>query len=162
MRFRVLVGTSVIGAAVLLAGSAVAVAASVKTTPFKGSYAGRAIVRATGDTATLSATGVGTGTLIGKGKLTGTGIGANQTPCPVFSGKGTMTGTKGNLNFTVKPGATSCSGASASDPSVLKGTVTVVGGTGIFKKAKGTLTLGGTYTRATGKYAAIFTGKLTM
>jgi hypothetical protein len=162
MRFRVLVAVSVIGAAVLMAGSAIATAASAATTPFKGSYAGRAIVRATGDTAVLSASGVGTGTVIGKGTLTGTGIGANQEPCPVFSGKGTLTGKTGKINFTVKQGATSCPGASESDPNVLKGTVTVVGGTGAFKKAKGTLKLGGTYSRATGKYAVTFTGKITM
>jgi hypothetical protein len=162
MKFRVLVATSIVGGAVLLAGSAVATAASAKTVPFKGSYAGRAIVRASGDTAALSATGVGTGTVIGKGTLTGTGIGANQEPCPVFSGKGTMTGKTGRINFTVMQGATSCPGASDSDPNVLKGTVKVVGGTGVFKTAKGTLTLGGTYSRATGKYAATFSGKLTM
>jgi hypothetical protein len=162
MKVRVLVATGVIGAAVLLAGSAVATAASAKTVPFKGSYAGRAIVRATGDTAALSATGVGTGTVIGKGTLTGTGIGANQQPCPLFSGKGTLTGKTGRINFTVLQGATSCPGAAESDPNVLKGTVKVVGGTGVFKTAKGTLTLGGTYSRATGTYAVTFSGKLTM
>jgi hypothetical protein len=158
MRFRVLVATALVGASVLV-GSALATAATV---PFKASYAGRVIVQANGDTATLSATGAGTGTIIKASKLVAKGIGINQQPCPMFSGTGTLTGVGGTIKFKVAPGGTACPGASESDPYTLKGTVTVTGGSGKFVKAKGTLVLGGTYSRSTGKYAATFKGKLSM
>jgi hypothetical protein len=168
MRFRVVaaVAIGVVGATALLAGTAVAgTSASAKVVAFKGSYAGRAIVRTTGsDSANLSATGKGTGTLLGASALVGTGVGLQSDPCPVFSGKGTLTATKGGakIYFTVAPGATSCAGATESDPNALKGTAKVTGGTGAFKKARGTLKLGGTYSRATGKYAMTLAGPLTV
>lgn len=157
MRVRVLVATGVLGATALLAASA-----SAATVPFKASYAGRAIVQASGETATISATGAGTGSVIKASKLAGKGVGANQDPCPLFSGTGTMTGKGGIIKFRVQQGASACPGASETDPNTLKGTVVVIGGTGVFKKAKGTLALGGTYSRATGKFVATFSGKLSM
>ena len=168
MRFRVVaaVAVGVVAATALLAGTAAAAtSASAKVVAFKGSYAGRAIVRTTGsDSANLSATGKGTGTLIGASALIGTGVGLNSEPCPVFSGKGTLTATKGGakIYFTVSPGATSCAGATEADPSALKGVAKVAGGTGIFKKARGTLKLAGTYSRATGKYTMTLAGPLTV
>ena len=168
MRFRVVaaVAVGVVAATALLAGTAAAAtSASAKVVAFKGSYAGRAIVRTTGsDSANLSAAGKGTGTLIGASALVGTGLGLNSEPCPVFSGKGTLTATKGGakIYFTVSPGATSCAGATEADPNALKGVVKVAGGTGIFKKARGTLKLAGTYSRATGKYTMTLAGPLTV
>jgi len=168
MRFRVVATAAVgiVGAAALLAGSAVAsTSASAKVVAFKGAYAGRAIVRTTGnDSANLSATGKGTGTLIGASALVGTGVGLNSEPCPIFAGKGTLTATKGGakIYFTVAQGATSCPGATEDDPNALKGTAKVIGGTGVFKKARGTLKLTGTYSRATGKYAMTLAGPLTV
>jgi len=168
MRFRVAAAAAVgiVGAAALLTSSAAAgTSASTKVVAFKGSYAGRAIVRTTGsDSANLSAAGKGTGTLIGASALVGTGVGLNSDPCPLFSGKGTLTATKGGakIYFTVAQGATSCPGATENDPSALKGTAKVTGGTGAFSKARGTLKLAGTYSRATGKYAMTLAGPLTV
>ena len=167
MRFRIAAAVvGIVGVSALLTGTGLAgTSTSAKLVAFKGSYAGRAIVRTTGsDSANLAATGKGTGTLIGASTLVGTGVGLNSEPCPVFSGKGTLTAAKGGakIYFTVAPGATSCAGATESDPSALKGTAKVTGGTGVFKKARGMLKLTGTYSRATGKYAMTLAGPLTV
>jgi len=167
MSFRITAAVAVVvPIAALLTGTGMAgTSASAKVVAFKGSYEGRAIVRTTGsDSANLSATGKGTGTLIGASALVGTGVGLNSEPCPIFSGKGTLTATKGGakIYFTMVPGATSCPGATESDPNALKGTAKVTGGTGMFKKARGTLKLTGTYSRATGKYAMKLAGPLTV
>ena len=135
---------------------------SVKIVPFTAKYAGTATAKVTDGVADIAANGVGTGKPIGKGKITGKGKGnSNQQPCVPFTGPGSMTGTKGNINFVVLPGSTGCgdeegqSSASPAGPRCLKGTK-------IFKKAKGTLKFTGVYDRGQGTFSIKFTGKLTV
>lgn len=150
-------------AGVLAGASPAATGASSKTSPFTASYAGRAIVRTTGEsTAAISANGTGKGNVVGASKLVGTGVGIQGDPCASFSGKGTITTKTGKLNIVVPTGAKACPGATDENQNALTGTVKVAGGTGTFKKAKGTLKLTGNYDRGTGKFTVSFKGAISM
>ena len=62
--------------------------------PFTAKYSGKAVVNTTDTIATITANGVGKGSVIGAGKVSGKGK-ANTAvrPCVPFTGLGTMTGT---------------------------------------------------------------------
>ena len=70
--------------------------ASTKTIPFTAKYSGKAVVNSADTIATITASGVGKGSPIGPGKVSGKGK-ANTAvrPCVPFTGLGTMTGTGG-------------------------------------------------------------------
>ena len=145
------------------AASAGAVAGKTKIVSFTAKYAGTATVLVNDNVANISANGVGTGTLIGKSKITGKGIGdASQQPCVPFTGPGSMTNSKGTkLNFKVLPGSTGC-GDEAGQVFSVVGRAKVLGGTKVFKKAKGNLKLTGVYDRGQGTFSVKFAGKLTV
>lgn len=158
-------------AAVLLVGAATAASApkatsspavaSVKAT-FSGSYAGKAIVSATSDTAaSINAKGAGKSNVLGASTLTGLGVGFQGTPCNSFSGKGTIKGKLGQLNFTVAPGAKACPSTSDSNQNAITATAKVTGGTLKFKKAKGLLKITGNYDRGKGTFTSTLKGALT-
>ena len=90
------------GPAALVAALAVASTSSAlapKKIPFTGSYSGQASTLVDGQTATISATGTGKGTLIGAGQIIGQGTGdASQQPCVPFAGAGKLTGTAGKTD----------------------------------------------------------------
>jgi hypothetical protein len=158
---RLAAATAVVALITAMAGTALAGAVgNVKVTLFKATYAGQAVVKKTDNLLDISATGVGTGTVIGKGKITGIGKGdASVTPCVPWTGKGTMSSAKAKLLFKVNPGATGC--GSEEDPLVsIVGRATITKGTGKFLKARGTLKLTGTYNQDTGKFSIKFNGRI--
>jgi hypothetical protein len=152
-------------AAALVAGVALAgTTGQTKIVPFTAQYAGTAVVKVTDNVADIAATGTGTGTLIGKSKITGKGTGdTTQQPCVPFTGPGTMAATIGTtkLLFKVAPGSTGC-GDEDGQVFSITGRATVVKGTGKLAKAKGSLKLTGVYDRGKGTFAVKFTGKLTI
>ena len=135
-------------------------ASDAKIVPFTAKYAGTATVKITDGIADIAANGVGAGTPIGKSKITGKGKGdSTQQPCVPFTGPGSMTGIKGNINFLVLPGASGCGDEEGNVFSV-SGRAKVVKGTKVFKTAKGTLKFTGVYDRGQGTFSIKFTGKL--
>lgn len=158
------VSALVLAVALALAGTALAgTVASSKKSPFTASYAGRAVVRATGDTtADLSVRGAGTGNVVGKSTITGVGKGFQGDPCSAFTGTGSIVSKLGRLNFTLNPGAKACPSADNPDVSAITASVKITGGTAKLKTARGTLKLTGTYDRGTGKFASTFKGVISM
>jgi hypothetical protein len=151
-----------LAAAMLVAGSALAASTAVaKTIPFTAKYTGTAVTKVTDNVADISATGAGKGTIIGAGKLTGTGKGdASQQPCVPFGGTGKMTGVAGTtISFKVLQTSKGC-GDEAGQVFSLSGKATVVKATGKLAKAKGTLRFTGTYDRGAGTFSVKFTGSL--
>jgi hypothetical protein len=154
--------TSLVAVAALgLAAVTVAAAHPAKTITFSAKYAGQASTSVDGQTATISANGTGTGTLIGAGKITGTGTGdASQQPCVPFGGLGKMTGTAGTtISFKVITGSQGC-GDEGGHVFTLKGYATVLKATGKLAKAKGQLKFTGVYDRDGGTFSVKFTGLL--
>ncbi len=153
-----------VGVAALAVGTAFAAAPKPKTVAFKGSYAGTVTEKVNGQAVTALANGKGVGTAIGKGALTGivSATTANP-PCSPLNGPGTLAGPKGKLKVTVVPATSHGCAASEEDQNNISvsGNVKVIGGTLLFRKAKGTLHFSGTYDRKGGTFAIKLTGKLT-
>lgn len=147
-------------AATLAAGSALAVP---KPVPFKASFTGKAVVKTSDASADITATGLGTSTLIGKGKskLAGKGVGSQADPCPLFGGTASITGPTGlKLNFKIAPATgNACTDEEAQQFSLV-GRATIVGGTGKYRLAKGTFKFTGSFNRGTGAFSVKFTGTL--
>lgn len=141
-----------------------AFAAAQKKITFSGSYKGTVTEKVDGSNVTASAGGSGKGTVIGSGKLAGVVHATTSTssPCAPFNGPGTVSGPKGKLKLTVTTGSRGCA-ASEDDQSniTLSGTAKVNGGTGTFKKAKGSLHFSGHYDRKGGSFNVKLTGPLT-
>ena len=141
-----------------------AFAAAQKKINFSGSYKGTVTEKVDGNTVNARAAGTGTGTVIGKGSLAGsvTATTSADQPCAPFNGPGTLTGKKGKLKVTVATGSRGCA-ASQDEPNdiTVSGTAKVTGGTGIFKKAKGSLHFSGHYDRKGGSFNVKLTGPLT-
>ncbi len=154
--------TSLVTVAVAaLAAATAASALPVKTVPFTAKYSGQASTKVDNNIADISATGTGTGTLIGAGKITGTGTGdSSQQPCVPFGGLGKMTGTAGTtITFKVLSTSQGC-GDEGGHVFSLKGYATVLKATGKLAKAKGTLKFTGVYDRDGGTFSVKFTGTL--
>lgn len=150
-------------AAALLVGTAWAgtSAQAKKIVTFKAAYSGTAVVKVTDQVADISATGNGTGTLIGKSKVTGKGKGdASQQPCVPFTGTGLMSNTKGStIKFSVIPSSSGC-GDEEGNVFSIAGKAKVTGGTKLYKKASGTVKLTGIYDRGAGTFSIKFSGKI--
>ena len=163
MRFRriTLIATA-LAAAFLVAGGALAsTTRSAVKIPFTAKYAGSAVTKVTDNVADISATGLGKGTPIGVGKITGTGKGdSSQQPCVPFGGIGKMTGTAATtVTFKVLPTSKGC-GDEAGQIFSLSGKATVIKATGKLARAKGTLKFTGVYDRGAGTFSVKFTGTL--
>lgn len=143
----------------VLAGTALA----AHTIAFKGSYAGKVTEKVNGQAVTALASGAGSGTLIGKGKLTGTVTATTANPpCSPINGPGTITGPAGKLKLTVVTPSRGCAASETEQDSItVSGTAKVNGGTLKFKKARGSLHFSGHYDRKTGTFNVKLTGKLT-
>ncbi len=93
---------SFLAAALALAVIATGTALAASTLAFKGSYAGKVTEKVNGQAVSAFASGTGSGTLLGAGKLSGT---VNATtanpPCSPLNGPGTITGKGGSLKLTV-------------------------------------------------------------
>ena len=162
--FRALLLLAVaIGLAAFVAGTAVAAAPKPKTVAFKGHYAGQVTEKVNGTDVTALTTGTGTGTVIGKGKLTGTVTASTANPpCSPIAGKGWLTGAKGKLKVTVLPTSRGCAASDTDQNNItVSGTVKVAGGTLLFRKAKGSVHFSGSYDRTSGAFSIKLTGKLT-
>lgn len=145
--------------AAVLAGTALA----AHTIAFKGSYAGKVTEKVNGQAVTALASGAGSGTLIGKGKLTGTVTATTANPpCSPINGPGTITGPAGKMKLTVVTPSRGCAASETEQDSItVSGTAKVNGGTLKFKKARGSLHFSGHYDRKTGTFNVKLTGKLT-
>jgi hypothetical protein len=156
--------TSILAAilvALVAATSASALASKAKVIAFTGSYAGTATVQVTGTAAAISANGTGKGTLIGAGKITGTGTSdTSQQPCLPLAGTGTITGAAGKITYKVVPGSNGC-GDEGGHTFTVTSHLTVLSATGKLAKAKGTLKLTGVYNHDDGSFSVKVSGKLT-
>lgn len=160
-RFRYVGVLAAAAVAVVAAGSALA--ATAKPTPFKGAFAGKAVVKVSGESADISAAGAGAVTPLGKSKLVAKGAGTKSDPCPLFGGLATITAANGmKLNFKVPP--VSASGCTDEEGTIfaLVGRATFAGGTGKYAHAKGSFKFTGTFDKGTGNYSVKFTGLLTL
>ena len=153
---------SILAVAVLALAIASAAATAVKKPiAFTGKYAGTATTQAADNVVTINANGTGSGKLIGAGKITGAGKGDSSVqPCVPFTGTGKISGPKGTLIFKVNPGSSGC-GDQAGEQFTVSGKATVLKGTGLLAKRKGTLHMSGTYDRTSGAFTVKFTGSLT-
>ena len=158
-RFRI----SLVAVAVVALTAATAASALVpKKVPFTAKYSGQASAKVAdgSSVANISATGTGSATLIGAGKITGTGTGdSSQQPCVPFGGTGSLTGAKGTVAFKLTTGASGC-GDEGGHVFSIKGYVTVTRATDKLAKAKGTLKFTGIYNRDDGTFSVKFTGTL--
>lgn len=155
--------TSILAAAViaLIAATGASALASTKIVAFTGTYSGQASTKVDGNTVTIAATGAGTGTLIGAGKIVGNGTGdSSQQPCVPFGGTGTISGSGGTIAFKVVPGASGC-GDEGGHSFTVTAHLTVVKATGKLLKAKGTLKVTGLYNRDDGSFSVKVRGNLT-
>ena len=156
------IGIAAVVAVALFVGVGTAPAGVAKVVPFVASYSGTAVVKVTDNVADISATGTGTGTLIGKGTITGKGTGDSSIqPCVPFTGPGTMVGTKGTkVYFTVVTGSQGCGDEEGQIFSIV-GKAKVTKATGKLLKARGTLKFTGVYDRGQGTFSIKFKGSLT-
>ena len=162
---RLRVATALLVAAFATAGIAgvasAGTSASTKKVPFTAKYAGKAVVKVNDNVADISASGAGSATKLGAGKILGKGKGNTAVrPCIPFTGLGTMTGAGGKLTFKVVTGSTGC-GDEEGQVFSLSGRATVVKGTGKLARAKGSLKMTGVYDRGKGTFSVKFTGMLT-
>ncbi len=155
--------TAAIGLAALAASTALAAAPKPKTVAFKGSYAGQVTEKVDGSNVTALTSGTGTGTVIGKGALTGTVTATTANPpCSPIAGLGTIAGPKGKLKVTVLPTSHGCAASETDQTHItVSGTVKVTGGTLLFRKARGSIHFSGAYDRTSGAFNIKLTGKLT-
>ncbi len=152
----------VVAAVVVLSGvlTASALSTSSKNVAFSGKYSGQASTKVDGNTASISANGTGSGSLIGAGSITGTGSAdASQQPCPPFGGTGTIKGAKGTILFSVVSGSKGC-GDEGGHTFSLSGYLSVTKATGALAKAKGKLRFTGVYDRDAGSFSIKLTGTL--
>ena len=148
-------------ALVVLVTAATALAAKPKKVAFTGSYSGQATTQLNGNTATIAATGNGTGTMLGSSTLTGQGTGDTSVqPCVPWGGTGMLAGKGSSLAFKVVSTAKGC-GDDGGHLFSVSGYVSVTKATGKLAKAKGTLRFTGVYSRDDGSFSVKFTGTLT-
>jgi hypothetical protein len=141
--------------------AASALGAVHKKVAFAAKYAGTATTKVDGNTATISANGKGTATLLGAGSITGLGTGdTSQQPCIPFTGTGTMKGGGGTVTFKVLPGSSGC-GDEGGHTFTITSHLAVLKATGKLAKAKGTLKLTGVYSHDDGSFSVKVSGTLT-
>jgi hypothetical protein len=142
---------------VLLAGNAFAGKAA-----FSGNYKGLATEKVNGSKVTAVVKGSGTTTL-GKSSLTGTVVAttSSESPCAPFGGPGVLTVKGGTIKVTATSSRGCAADADAQDSITVAGQLKVAGGTGKYKKAKGTLRFSGHYNRGNGAFNVKVTGPLT-
>jgi len=147
-------------AALLAAGASVASAGATKVFPISGSYAGTASTNVDGNTATIAANGAGRSTVLGAGKITGSGTAdTSQQPCSPFLGTGTLSGVGSVITFKVPTGASGC-GDDGGHVFAIHGVLQVVKVSGKLAKAKGSLRFTGTYSHDDGTFSIRLTGSL--
>jgi hypothetical protein len=150
----------VVAAAGVIAASAFA--GGTTKAAFRANFSGKAVVRVSGSQAEISsAQGTGSGVPIGKATLFGKGAGNNSDPCPLWGGNATITTKTGKLKFAIAPIAGNACTDEQGQQFALSGRGTFKGGTGKYKKAKGTFKFSGNFNRGTGAFSVKFVGTLT-
>jgi hypothetical protein len=147
---------------------ALAVAAVVAGTALGGSsafvakYSGTVTEKVDGQQVTAVPRGKGTGTPIGKSTLTGVVKATTANPpCSPLNGPGTLAGAKGKLQLSLLPTSRGCAaGEEDRDNISFSGSAKVIGGTGKFRGAKGTLRFSGHYDRAGGTFNVKLSGTI--
>lgn len=156
-------GVSALAAAVAVAAVVAAGAAAANSVAFSASYAGKATEQVSGTTVNATATGAGTGNVVGKSTIAGSVVAdTSNPPCGPFNGPGSIKGLKGTLKVTILNSRGCAAGQDDQNNISLSGTAKVNGGTGKFKKAKGNLHFSGHYDRASGAFTVKLSGTLTL
>jgi hypothetical protein len=139
-------------AATVLVSSAVA--QQSRKIVFKGSYAGTAVTKVTGDRIDYNAKGTGSATLVKSSKISGIGVGDKSTPpCAPFNGPGAITSKIGKLKLNVLKSSRACAANEQDQDHVtFSGTAKVLGGTMKLNRARGSLHFSGKLTRSTGHF----------
>jgi hypothetical protein len=152
--------------ALLVAGLALAAIAAgtalAHSAAFSASYSGTVTEKVSGQDVTAIAKGNGKGTVIGKSTINGIVKATTANPpCSPFSGPGTIVGPAGKLKVKVLPTSRGCA-ASAEDKNNISvaGTAKVIGGTGKYRTAKGSLRFSGHYDRSAGTFTVKLRGTL--
>lgn len=147
-----------LAASALVVGSALASA----TSSVSGKYSGKVTEKVSGQNVSAAVKGSGSATLLGKGGISGTVAGTTANPpCTPLSGPGVISGTGGTMKITVASTSRACAaGEDDQDNISFNGKAAVKGGTGKFKKAKGTLTFSGHYNRASGAFTVKLSGSV--
>ena len=152
-------------ALVTLALAAVFVSsAAAATITFTGSYKGKVTERVDGQLITAITVGTGTGTLIGKGTVGGKVVATTSadSACAPLQGPGTIKGAKGTFKLNILSGSRGCAASEDDQDNIsIAGMAKVVGGTGKFIKARGSLRFTGRYNRTSGLFTLKLTGKVT-
>jgi hypothetical protein len=155
--------TAILAAAVVAGGASAGTASHAVKLPFSASFSGTATTQQTDSVVAISASGNGSGALLGAGKIVGKGTGdSSQQPCVPFTGTGSMTGAARTLvSFKVTSGANGC-GDEKGEVFAIVGHASVLKATGgKLAGAKGTLKFTGTYDRSSGAFKVKFAGTLT-
>ncbi len=159
------------GAGLLVAPLGAGAAVKTKTVTFTGHYSGVAsLLINNGAVSIPSVNGTGTGTLLGAGKVVGSGTSSAAAQCDPFGGTGYITGAGSKITFTVtKSTSKGCSSGQSGPVTVtFTGTAKATGGTGKAKGATGTLSFKGSLKLAdttgsqNGNYIVTLSGKLTV
>ena len=152
-------------ALVTLALAAVLVSsAAAATISFSGSYKGKVTEQVNGQVITAVTIGTGIGTVIGKGTVGGKVVATTtaDSPCAPLKGPGTIKGAKGTFKLSIVSGSRGCAASEEDKDNIsIAGTAKVVGGTGKFIKARGTLRFTGHYNRTSGLFTLKLTGTVT-
>ena len=156
-RFRIIVPLGLAGIAAVAATAALAAAS-----PFTATYTGKVTEKVSGQNITASATGKGTGTIVKSSTVAGVVHATTANPpCSPFNGPASIKSGMGMLKLNVLPISRGCAaGEDDRDHITLSGSAKVVGGTGKFKSAKGTLRFSGQYDRGKGTFAVKLRGSL--
>lgn len=162
-RLRITAALLVTALVTVIASVGAGAAVAPKTLAFTATYTGTATVQQNDTLANISASGTGTGTMLGSSKIAGTGTGNTATqPCVPFSGPGSLIATNGTkLLFTVASTSQGC-GDDQGQIFSLVGKATVTKGTLKLAKARGTLKFTGIYDRGAGTFSVKFKGTLTI
>lgn len=146
----------------LVAAALVAGAALAHSSAFSASFSGSVTEKVSGQMVTAIAKGKGRGTPIGKSTISGTVTASTaDPPCSPFSGPGVIAGTGGKLKVKVLPTSRGCAaGQDDQDNISLSGSAKVMGGTGKYRAAKGTLRFTGHYDRKSGAFTVKLRGAL--
>jgi hypothetical protein len=151
------------------AASAARTSFNFKTVVFSGHYHGDASLLINNGSVTISSVaGKGTGTILGASTVVGKGSSSASAQCDPFTGKGSLTGSKGKIDLTVTESKSSGCSSGESGPITVtfQGVAVATGGTGTASGAtgslnfKGKLSLANTSGTQNGPYTVTLSGKL--
>jgi hypothetical protein len=118
-----------------------------KTVAFSGSYTGTmSLLWSASDVKVTTLTGTGKGATLGLTAVSGTGSSSPTSSCDPINGTGTLSGGGSSLHLTLLTTSKACATDSAAPTSAtVTGSAKVLGGTGKFRGATGTLKVTGSF-----------------